>query len=170
MTEIQRHIIKRSKRNVVSRFFRSKGDEKAIAAWRSNLDKIHRVFEVRPTTSTRWLLICRLQAELKANTDAKVPDVRPDPPKPRATISKPRRTSSNTSVPEMRHDTLTNRPAVSGTDQRLAYSNLIVPKVQGDHVDGRPIASNSRHSTSESKSDMYGQNRMVIYHSYLACR
>ena len=46
MTEIQRNIIKRGKRNIFSRPFRTGDDEEAIAAWKLDLDKIRRVFEV----------------------------------------------------------------------------------------------------------------------------
>jgi hypothetical protein len=47
MSEIQEYIVKRDKRNAISRFFHAKNDEKAIATWRLGLDKIRLVFEVR---------------------------------------------------------------------------------------------------------------------------
>ena len=50
MTNIQRNIIKRGKRNVFSRQFHARDNEKVIAAWRLDLDEIRRVFEVRSFT------------------------------------------------------------------------------------------------------------------------
>ena len=47
MTGIQRHIAKRSKRNVISQFFHAKDDEQKIAAWKSDLDSIRRALDVR---------------------------------------------------------------------------------------------------------------------------
>ena len=43
-------VIKWGKRNVLSRSFHAKDNKKAIAAWKSDLDQIHRVFEVSPFT------------------------------------------------------------------------------------------------------------------------
>ena len=45
MTEIQRHIVKRGKRNVFFRSFYADNEE-TIAAWKSNLDEIRRIFDV----------------------------------------------------------------------------------------------------------------------------
>ena len=47
MAGIQRHIAKRSKRNVISQFFHAKDDEQKIAAWKSDLDSIRRALDVR---------------------------------------------------------------------------------------------------------------------------
>ena len=45
---VQKHIVKRGKRTPVHKFFRAKNDEKLVATWRLDLDKICRVFDVRP--------------------------------------------------------------------------------------------------------------------------
>ena len=55
MDEIQKHIIKRGKRNVISRRYHAKDDEKAIATWRLDLDRILHVFSVCPITPARRL-------------------------------------------------------------------------------------------------------------------
>ena len=70
--EIQRHIIKRSKRNVISRHYHAKDDKEAIASWRLELDRILPVFNVCPITPARRLLTFRLQIELGVNTHATV--------------------------------------------------------------------------------------------------
>jgi len=48
--EIQTHIIKRSKRNAISRRYHAKDDEEAIAAWKLDLDGILHVFNVCSVT------------------------------------------------------------------------------------------------------------------------
>ena len=47
MGEIQRKVIKQSGRNPASRLFHAKNDKEAIAAWKSDLNKILHVFNVR---------------------------------------------------------------------------------------------------------------------------
>jgi len=46
VAEIQKRVIKRSKRNVVSRLFHAKNDKEAIAGWKSELNKILVIFNV----------------------------------------------------------------------------------------------------------------------------
>jgi len=48
--EIQRNIIKRGRRNVVSRRYHAKDDKEAIATWSLDLNRIRRVFDVRSIT------------------------------------------------------------------------------------------------------------------------
>ena len=51
VAEIQGHIIKRGKRNVISRHYHAKDDKDAIATWRLDLSGILHIFNVRPVTS-----------------------------------------------------------------------------------------------------------------------
>jgi len=51
VAEIQRSVIERGKRNVVSRHFHAKNDKETIAGWRQDLDRILRVFNVRSAIS-----------------------------------------------------------------------------------------------------------------------
>ena len=48
VAEIQKNIIKRSKRNALSQHFHAKNDKEMIAGWRSDLNRILHVFNVRP--------------------------------------------------------------------------------------------------------------------------
>jgi len=48
--EIRRNIIKRGERNVISRRYHANDDKEAIAAWSLDLNRIRRVFDVRPVT------------------------------------------------------------------------------------------------------------------------
>ena len=45
--EIQRNVIKRGKRNAVSRWLRAEDDGRAVATWRSELNSIQDIFNVR---------------------------------------------------------------------------------------------------------------------------
>jgi hypothetical protein len=47
LAEIQSKVIEKGKRNVVSRLFHVKSDKETIAAWKSDLNKILLVFNVR---------------------------------------------------------------------------------------------------------------------------
>ena len=51
LAEIQREIIKKGKRNVVSRLVHAKNDKEAIATWKSDLCRILHIFNVRVVVS-----------------------------------------------------------------------------------------------------------------------
>ena len=69
MAEIRRKIIEHSKRNVISRCLHAKGDKGKIAAWRVDLEKIVRNFNVRSiVTVWRWLTLDS-QTALAINTN-----------------------------------------------------------------------------------------------------
>ena len=54
---IQGKIIKQSKRSAVSRLAHARNDKETIATWRSDLNRILLVFNVRSVLSG-WLLYC----------------------------------------------------------------------------------------------------------------
>ena len=47
VTDIQMELAKWGKRGAISRRFHAKGEKKTIVTWRSDLDKILQVFNVR---------------------------------------------------------------------------------------------------------------------------
>ena len=51
VAEIQGHIIKRGKRNVISRHYHARDDKDAIATWRLDLNGILHIFNVRSAAS-----------------------------------------------------------------------------------------------------------------------
>ena len=69
MAEIQRKVIEHSKRNVISRHFRAKNDKEKITAWRADLEKILRNFNVRPIVTARRFLTLDPQTALAINTN-----------------------------------------------------------------------------------------------------
>ena len=78
MAEIQRDVVKRDQRNAISRLFHAKDDQDAIAAWKSDLDRILHVFDVRSIGFARLLLIVSFQTELAVNIHVTVSDMRRD--------------------------------------------------------------------------------------------
>ena len=78
MAEIQKNITKRGKRNGVSRMFQAKNDKETIATWRSDLNRILHVFNVRSIPPARPLLTVYFQTELAINTSVVVSGVHRD--------------------------------------------------------------------------------------------
>ena len=77
MAQIQRSADEPNKRNPISRFFNAKRDKDTIAGWRSDLDRILHVFEVRSITHfPPTPLTVHLQTELALHTHGAVSDVR----------------------------------------------------------------------------------------------
>ena len=75
MAQIQRSAVEPKKRNPISRIFYGKKDEATIAAWRSDLDRILHIFEVRSVVdSLPTLLTVHLQTELALHTHIAVSD------------------------------------------------------------------------------------------------
>ena len=70
MADIQRKVIKKGKRNTISRLIHAKNDKEMIAAWKSDLNKILLVFNVRSVVIqvARSLLTVDFQTELALNT------------------------------------------------------------------------------------------------------
>ena len=153
MTEIQEYIVKRDKRNAISRIFRSKDDEKAVAGWRLNLEKIRLIFDVRVLV---FLFFCPglptscFQTELAINKDTNANDTS------NAHTTSPGidRKGSNTGVPEVRRDV----PAVH---HGVVPSRPIVPGVKNDHEESRTVVSNVHRNTVESQESTNSQNRTV---------
>ena len=78
MAEIQEKVIKRSGRNALSKFLHAKNDKETIATWKSDLNRILHVFNVRPVLFTLASLIPHFQTELALNTHVTVSGMRHD--------------------------------------------------------------------------------------------
>ena len=75
MAEIQRKMIKQSGRSAVSRLVHAKADGGTIAAWKLDLDRFLRVFNVR-LDAIAWIsLIVPFQTKLAMNTNITVSDI-----------------------------------------------------------------------------------------------
>ena len=75
IAEIQRDVIELGRRSTISRLLHAKGDNDTLAAWRSDLNRILHVFNVRSTTYSPTMLTVRFQTELAINTHAAVSDI-----------------------------------------------------------------------------------------------
>ena len=101
---IQKYVVRRGKRTIVPQLFRAKDDKKSVTAWRSDLDEIRRVFEVRSFTPFgQWPISSfHFQAEPSTSTSIGIPDVGDGPSNIHVTVSEvrnepvdPRTTASN---------------------------------------------------------------------------
>ena len=73
--EIQEKVIKKGKRNTVSRLFHAKIDKETITTWKSDLGKVLLIFNVRSIVVVWLLLTVYSQTELALNTHTIVSDI-----------------------------------------------------------------------------------------------
>ena len=135
MGKIQRNIVKRGERNVISRHFHRKDDNEAIATWKLDLDRILHLFDVRSVTSLRSLLTFRFQTELEINTDVTDPDVR--------------------------HDAANTHTTASEVRQTLPDATNVVPDVHYGVSNTHAVVSNIDHNTLKNRGDTDSQNPRV---------
>lgn len=148
MVEIQRHIIKRGRRNVVSRLYRTKGDKKAITAWRLDLNGILHTLNVCSITSSRRLLTSRFQTELGIDPHATAPH--------RGAASK------HTTVANGHLD-ISNAEVIVPNARSADVSNthLVVSDVRGDVANIRTTVFGIHRDKLKSRGDVDGQNQAV---------
>ena len=75
VAEIQKKIVDRGTRHVVSRVLNAKSDKDEIAAWRQDLNRILQIFNVRSVHSSWRSPTATLQTELAINTHMLVADI-----------------------------------------------------------------------------------------------
>ena len=93
---IQKKVVKQGKRNVVSRHFHARNDKEAINAWRSDLNRILHVFNVRSVVFVWSLLTFHSQTELVINTHVMVTDIQYDVANTRTVVSELHHNVANT--------------------------------------------------------------------------
>ena len=173
MSEIRSHIVKRGKRNVLSRSLHAKDNEKDIAAWKVDLGRIRRALDVCPFICvSAWRpLTVSFQAELGVNTDADVHGISNEVPNTRMATFSLHRDVLSISIPEVPRFSKTDADvAVSRTHHNVVHPKPIIPKARSDHADGLSTSSSIHHSPLENKGDGDGQNRAVsITTGYPAC-
>ena len=72
MEKIQKKIEQRGKRGLISQHFHAKNDKDEITIWRSDLDRILHVFNVRSIAFVRSSLTVNFQTELAIDTHTTV--------------------------------------------------------------------------------------------------
>jgi len=115
---IQKNIVKRDERNVISRRYHAKDDKEAIDAWNLDLNRIRRVFDVRPVTPLRPPLTARFQTELRIDIRATDSGARQDAENEHTVTSNVHRdvTNAETTVSGVCHDVSSTQP--EGADYR----------------------------------------------------
>ena len=126
VAEIQKSIIKRGKRNAISRHFHAKNDKEKIAGWMLDLNRILCVFNVRPLASFRRLLSAerRFQTELAITTHVVTSDIHHEV------------VNTQTIVSDVRQDVTNTHVIVSKLEQNVADIHRTVVKGQ-DGSDGK---------------------------------
>ena len=162
-TEIQRNVVRRAERNVFSRRRHARSDEKAITAWKSDLDEIRRIFDVGLFISRWRSLTSRTQTELEMNADTNVPDIPRDVPDTKATVSGLHRdiTGVGIVVPEIRDSVSNVHPVIPNVNHGPAHPLSSVPEVRGDLGDARNTVFITQRNTLEVPGGAGGQNRTV---------
>ena len=121
MAQIQRSVVEPDKRNIFSRILNPKKDKDAIAAWRSELDRIVHVFEVCSTVrSLRTLLTVHLQRELALHTHIAVTDIREDVGDIREDVANTHELVSN-----MHRTLLKDQEGVDGMNQMVSNHRVV---------------------------------------------
>ena len=132
---IQENIVKRGRRNVISRHYHAKDDKEAIATWRLDLNRVRRVFNVRSTISVWPLLTFHFQTELRIDTRATGSDAHQDATNEHTVISNIHHNVANveTTVSGVRHDVSNTQPIVSDlyrtklkSREGVGYQNRVV--------------------------------------------
>ena len=122
--------------------FHAKNDKETIATWRSDLNRILHVFNVRPVTPARPLLTVHFQTELAINTNATVSGVHRDV------------LTTQTIVSGVRHDVTNTHTVVSDT-------HVIVSELQRNVTNTQTIVSDIHRTIVESKEGTDDKSQSV---------
>ena len=132
VAEIQKSIIKRGRRNAISRHFHAKNDKEMIAGWRLDLNRILHVFNVRSAASVRRLLNVRSQTELAITTNVVVSDIHHEVVNTQTVVSDVYRgvLNAETIVSDVHHDVATTQTIVSDVHQGMVDTRVMVSELQ----------------------------------------
>ena len=161
------HVIKRGKRNALSRPFHAKDDEKAITAWKLNLDGIRRTSEVRPCPRIfAKIPNFQFQTDLAENAGAGAHDVLTTHTNTPGLHAVP-----NIGIHEVRSDVLNAHDVVSNTHHNAVYTHPVDSQVWRDPASGIPSSSSTRRNKLGNLGDVDGKNQPVstlILHTSVA--
>ena len=154
MTDIRGKIIKRGKRNIISRLFHAKNDKETIASWRLDLNRILHIFNVRSVVSVRLLLNVSLQAELAVNTHVNISDVRRDV------------ANTHTVVSNIHDGVVSAQTIVSDVHRDVVSAHTIVSELQGNLAITHTLVSDIHNNLLQSQEGIDGRQRPVSIASY----
>jgi hypothetical protein len=149
VAEIQRKIIKRGKRNAASRFVHAKNDKETIATWRSDLDRILLVFNVRSVVFMWLLLTVRFQTELAINTHITVSDIRHNV------------VNTHTLVSDVHRDVLNTHAVVSNIQHEVTNTHSVVSDLHHGAVNTHAIISELHHNVANTHAIVSDIHRTV---------
>ena len=125
MAEIQRKVKNDGKRNVISRHFHARNDKEKIAGWKSDLNRILHVFNVRSIGSVWRLLTLHSQTELTINTHVIVSNTNVVVSDTHAIVSELEHnvTSTHAIVSEIRHTMVKGQEGSGGKNLPVSDSH-----------------------------------------------
>ena len=152
--EIQRHIIKWSKRNAISRRYHAKDDKEAIVSWRSDLDGILHVFNVCFVMPARRFLTFHIQIELGINERATVSDTHQDAANKHTTASDVHSDTSNAKVivPGVRREVSNTSPIVSGVRSDISSTPTVVSDIHRNKLKSRDGVDDRNQAVSTTRT------------------
>jgi len=129
LDEIRENIIKRGRRNVISRHYHVKDDKEAIATWRLDLNRVWRVFNVRSVIYVWPLLTVRFQTELGIDTRATGSGARQDAANKPSIFSDvtPEVGNTRTTASDIHHTALKSRKGTGGQNQAVSTARTVSP-------------------------------------------
>ena len=141
LAEIQEKIIEKSGRNLFSRLVHAKDDKDTIASWRSDLNRILLVFNVRSAISAWLSPTVHFQSELAIDTSVNVSDVRHNVTNTRTVVVNTHTVVANT------HTT------VAGTHAVVSNTNTVVANTHTPVSDiHRNLLQNQERTDSQQQS------------------
>ena len=147
---MQKNVIKQGERNMVSRMLHAKSDKETIATWRSDLNGILQVFNVRSATAAWPPLIVSFQAELALNTNLTVSDIRHEV------------ANTHNIVSDTHHDVLTTKTIVSDAHCDILNTQTIVSDVCQDVTNTHTVVSNTHAIVSELQHNVSDIHRTMV--------
>ena len=143
-------------------------DKEAIVAWRLDLNRILRVFNVRFIASVSLLLTCRRQTELVADTHRTASTSRRDVRNVRAAVSDVHHgvPIPDGADPNVRHETSPAHPGFSRTNSDSLNTRTISSDGRRDRQGSRDDAGNQNSSVGATHSDC----RWIAAHHCLELR
>ena len=127
VAEIRRKIIKQGKQNVVTPPVHSEKDKEMMTAWRSALDRILHVFNVRSVVSVWLLLTLYSQTELVRNTHVTVSGIHHEAMNAPTTVSELHRNvaDTHTIVSDIRRNMLEGLEGTEGQHQSVSDIGIL---------------------------------------------
>ena len=121
MAAIQRNVRELNKRNFLSRHFHAKNDKDAIAAWKSDLNRILHVFTVRSIVPSLAFLMSRFQVEFAVTTHVVAIDIHRGVENTQNMVSDLHQDVENTQdmVSDLHHDVANTQTMVSSIHRTI---------------------------------------------------